>query len=350
MTKAVRISIAMTTYNGARYLAAQLESLAAQRVLPLELVVCDDGSTDDTLSLLEAFAVRSPFPVRLHRNPVNLGFAENFFQAARMCAGDWIAFCDQDDVWLPNRLDDVQRALAEMKDVALVVQSAYLCDAQLAHEGRLFPTTLKPGRHAPGRQFGFWVWLGFLQTFRADLLRELDHGDLPRNYFPGHDRISHDKWTCLIANAIDGVLVLDEPAALYRRHDAALTGSYARQDWKQRIDQALPVGGDHYAFLAEVAEETAQYLRRIAGPARPEFASALLRAAQGFDRMALIQTDRALLYTTRAPLKRLVCLLRIGGRGGYFGVPMTALGWKSGAKDLLRVLGVLSLLHRGARQ
>lgn len=348
MTQAFRISIAMTTFNGGRYLAEQLESLAAQRALPLELVVCDDGSTDDTMSILGAFAARAPFPVRVHRNPVNLGFAENFFQAARMCVGEWIAFCDQDDVWLPNRLEDVQSALIQRGDVALVVQNAHLCDAQLAQQGRLFPAALRPGWHAPGAQFGFWVWLGFLQTFRADLLRDLDTGNLPHNYFPGHDRLSHDKWTCLIANATGGVLVLEAPAALYRRHEAALTGSYAQQDWKQRVGKALPVGGDHYAFLAEVAAETANYLRRIAGPVRPDLTAALMRAAQGFDRMAAIQAERARLYTVRAPLARLGSLWRIAAQGGYIGPPMTALGWKSGAKDVLQALGLLGLMRRGA--
>ena len=187
-----------------------------------------------------------------------------------------------------------------------------------------------------------------LQTFRADLLRDLDTGDLPPNYFPGHDRLSHDKWTCLIANATGGVLVLEAPAALYRRHEAALTGSYAQQGWTQRIGKALPVGGDHYDFLAEVAAETANYLRRIAGPVRPELSAALRQAAQGFDRMAIIQGERARLYKTASPLARLGCLLRIAARGGYVGRPLTALGWKSGAKDALQALGVLGLLGRRA--
>jgi glycosyltransferase involved in cell wall biosynthesis len=344
----MRISVAMATYNGARYLNEQLDSLAAQRILPFELVVCDDGSSDATLAIVEEFATLAPFPVRLHRNPANLGFTENFFQTARMCSGDWIAFCDQDDVWLPNRLEAVERAVEKQGDVTLVVQNAFLCDARLSHKGQLFPAALKPGRYGPGEQFGFWVWLGFLQTFRADLLRELDTSDLPRNYFPGHDRISHDKWTCLIANAIGGVLVLDEPAALYRRHDAALTGSYARQDWRQRIGKALPVGAAHYAFLAEVAEETASYLRRIAGPVRPELSAALQQAALGFDRMAIVQGERARLYRVKSPLARLGCLMRIVLRGGYVGRPFTALGWKSGAKDALHALGLLRLLGRRA--
>lgn len=344
----MRISVAMATYDGAAFIEAQLQSLAAQDLPPFELVVCDDGSSDATPELVEAFAARAPFPVRLHRNPANLGFAANFLRAASLCKGDWIAFCDQDDVWLPNRLSDVQRGLERNPGVALVVQNAYLCDERLAHEGRLFPARMEPGRYPPQSQFGFWVWPGFLQTFRADLLRAIDTGALPRNYFPGHDRLTHDKLTCLVANATGGILVLPEPAALYRRHGRALTGNYDKQDLRERIGKALPVGRDHYAFLAEVADETAAYLRRIASPQPAALSADLIGAAGGFDRMAAIQRARAELYAARSRLSRLRWLGRIAASGGYVGPPMTAMGWKSGAKDALHALGVLGLFGRGA--
>ena len=62
------VSVAMATYNGAAYLARQLDDLAAQSILPAELVICDDGSTDNTLAILERFAITAPFAVRAHRN------------------------------------------------------------------------------------------------------------------------------------------------------------------------------------------------------------------------------------------------------------------------------------------
>src|SRR5690349_15385572 len=105
----MRISVAMATYNGAPFLPEQLQSLAAQTLPPFELVVCDDGSTDRTIQILREFATSAPFPVRIHENSERLGFGDNFLKAAALCQGDWIAFCDQDDIWLPHKLETVAR-------------------------------------------------------------------------------------------------------------------------------------------------------------------------------------------------------------------------------------------------
>ena len=108
MTHSKTISVAMCTYNGEKYLREQLESIALQTRLPAELVICDDRSTDSTSEIIRNFADSAPFPVRFNLNPVNLGGAtkgitKNFEQASRLCTGDLIAFCDQDDVWLPKK-------------------------------------------------------------------------------------------------------------------------------------------------------------------------------------------------------------------------------------------------------
>ena len=78
------ISVALCTYNGARFLEQQLASLEAQELRPDELVVCDDRSTDNTVQMLESFARTAPFPVRIHVNPVNLGSTRNFDRAMRL--------------------------------------------------------------------------------------------------------------------------------------------------------------------------------------------------------------------------------------------------------------------------
>lgn len=340
----MRISIAMATFNGAKFLDKQLSSLVKQENLPDELIVCDDGSTDNTLEILHEFARRAPFPVSIHKNETNLGFSDNFMKAARLCSGDWVAFCDQDDIWLPHKISDAMAAIEKHPGVNLILQNSIICDEQLNHVGRIFPDMISEGLHPPQSQFGFWVWLGFLQTFRRDLILNFWEGARPRNYFPEHRFMSHDKWTCLIANAIGGIAVLPEPAALYRRHMNALTGDYGVQNLKKRIEKALPVGADHYAFLSEVADETAQYLRRLSNGAEPVIADEFCQSARGFDQICAILKARAALYMERRFAMRASIYLRIALQGGYIGPVMIALGWKSGAKDLLQVLGVLGRL------
>ncbi len=337
----------MATYNGAGYLIQQLESLASQEKLPLELVVCDDGSTDETVSILERYSETAPFPTRIYRNEKNLGFADNFLKAASLCNGDFIAFCDQDDVWLPKKLKGAYEAIEENPETQLVLQKSYICNERLERSDRIFPNAIPPGRYGKQSQFGFWVWLGFLQTVRATVLESTSRTDRPRNYYPGHKLMSHDKLTCLLANALGGIVVLPEPVALYRRHSNALTGDYVVQTLRQRLDKALPVGSDHYAFLAEVANETADYLRRLAVDSDPAKASNLMASAASFDNLSSIQATRADLYSASNAKMRLRDYARIALSGGYVGLPMISMGWKSAAKDLLRVFGLLGTSRTG---
>lgn len=102
------ISVAMATYNGEMYLQEQLDSIASQSVPPLELVVCDDGSVDKTLEILENFKEKALFPVHIFKNESNLGSTLNFDKAIRLCCGDVIVLCDQDDIWRDDKLEKVE--------------------------------------------------------------------------------------------------------------------------------------------------------------------------------------------------------------------------------------------------
>lgn len=126
MIEPVSISIALCTCNGERFLAEQLDSIARQKYLPSELVVCDDASEDGTYSLLQEFASSASFPVRLYRNPQRLGIGANFEQAIRLCEGDTIAICDQDDVWLPNKVAKFAELFAAGADWVC-------CDAEVSN-------------------------------------------------------------------------------------------------------------------------------------------------------------------------------------------------------------------------
>ena len=106
------VSVAMATYNGARHIQKQLDSLAAQSYLPAELVISDDRSEDDTLAIIQDFAESAPFPVALHVNSDRLGYRRNFMKAASLSRSELIAFCDQDDRWYPHKLAVIVEAFA----------------------------------------------------------------------------------------------------------------------------------------------------------------------------------------------------------------------------------------------
>ena len=126
--QSLRLSIALCTYNGARSLEEQLQSFAAQHRLPDELILSDDGSTDNTLALAEQFARTAAFPVRIVRNPKNLGYNRNFAQAIALCTGDIIALSDQDDLWYPQKLARLQALFLEHPEADGIFSDGDLID------------------------------------------------------------------------------------------------------------------------------------------------------------------------------------------------------------------------------
>ena len=97
------ISVAMATYNGGRFIRCQIESILNQTLQPDEIVVCDDGSTDDTVTVVREMA-EADSRIHLYVNEDNLGPIQNFAKAMRLCKGDYISLSDQDDVWDDDKL------------------------------------------------------------------------------------------------------------------------------------------------------------------------------------------------------------------------------------------------------
>lgn len=126
----LRLSIALCTYNGERFLAEQLDSFVAQERQPDELVVCDDGSLDETLPMLHRFAATANFPVHIIENSGRLGSTANFAQAIGLCAGDIIVLSDQDDVWFSTKLARIESAFTAAPSVDGFFSNGILIDEQ----------------------------------------------------------------------------------------------------------------------------------------------------------------------------------------------------------------------------
>ena len=125
------ISIAMATYNGEKYLQQQLDSIAAQSVLPDELVVCDDCSKDDTVEILENFKNKVNFEVKILKKQINSGYIKNFARVISETKGNYIFLCDQDDFWFPNKIEVVLKTFKENPNIQLVAHNAIITDSDL---------------------------------------------------------------------------------------------------------------------------------------------------------------------------------------------------------------------------
>ena len=201
------ISIAMATYNGASHLQEQLDSFLGQSRLPDELVVCDDGSIDATLDILERLRVKAPFEVKIYRNEVNLGFTKNFEKALSKCSGDLLFLADQDDIWYADKLAVAESAFLADATKLLFVSDGNLVDEKLNWHGA---TALSQVLAGYGTSDALVV--GALTAMRKEYLTYA----LP---LP-HGIVGHDVWLHNLARHLGTRLVFGQSLQSIRRHSS----------------------------------------------------------------------------------------------------------------------------------
>lgn len=250
----MKISVALCTYNGARFLGAQLASLAAQTRLPGELIVCDDGSTDATISLVRSFATNAPFPVHVHINSINLGVAANFSKATELCSGDLIAFSDQDDVWLPHKLARAEQMIHQSIDPA----GTLYCSRLQYVNTSLVPLGLSPIAIAIGFQNAIVenIATGCSVVIGADVRRRLLQA-------APADMLMHDWWAYLVAAAFGQIVYDPIPTVLYRQHGGNVAGWEPRplKMWNRSKELVRRLLGDSRGMdsLSQAARFIATY-------------------------------------------------------------------------------------------
>jgi len=257
-----RVSVAMCTYNGARFLADQLASIASQHRLPDEIVVCDDGSTDGTIDVLDEFKRRAPFPLRLIVNERNLGSTKNFEQALRLCEGDIVFLSDQDDVWLPEKTQRVLEAFAGASDIGAVFTDAEIVDEELRPAGYgLWDAIRFPLRERDAMRSGFaaHVLLKHNVVTGATMALRRRYLDLvapiPGNWI-------HDGWIALLISAVARLEPIEERLVRYRQHARNQVGA-RREDLAGRVAAAKRVRRSAYLSVAQQYEIALDRLRSL---------------------------------------------------------------------------------------
>jgi glycosyltransferase involved in cell wall biosynthesis len=325
------LSVVICTYNGEAYLPLQLQSLLEQSRPPDEVVIQDDGSNDQSVTISEQFAGSAPFPVKVHRNESRLGYANNFLDATEKASGDLVAFCDQDDVWLPVKLE---RCLAffDEPDLQTVIHSAQLIDGSGARLGVRFPDYPRT-RTFDLTQASPWFYpQGFSMVFCRSLITEFSWKDRPISHLEPLPK-AHDQWVYFLASAIGKVAVLSDELVLYRQHQKNTCGAVS-QDMSSVMRAALTTGSQAYLASAERARDFAQTYRRLAEAHAEKYGPAFQRAARFFDETADIVARRGSMYAERGKLAKLSRLGESVRRGDYRSPQTGRLGAKALMKDI----------------
>lgn len=312
---AIGVSVALCTFNGARFVPEQLGSILGQDRAPSELVVCDDGSTDDTLTVvqdaLEEYrrgAGGSRAALTVLEGVVPLGVTRNFERAVLATSEPVIALSDQDDVWHAGRLERMLARFEEDDRLDLLHTDARLVD----EVGRPLGATLFESLEVSetelaleerGQAFDVFLRRNLVTGATTVFRRRILDAAVP---FP--ENWVHDEWLAIIAAAAGRVKVLREPTIDYRQHTGNQIGV---QDptLRYKIRRVLEARGDRNSVLAARFAVLADRLEALGPTVAPGYAAAA-RAKADFE------SARAAL-----PARR---LLRLGGvfalaRRGLYG-------------------------------
>lgn len=250
------ISIVLCTFNGVRFLDAQMASLCAQEGVG-EIVVVDDHSTDDTLALLLEYA-EADRRVRVYWNEVRLGVVRNFERAVSLASGEWIALADQDDVWLPHKLRRLQDAWDG--------QSGLIHHASHKFRGTVPRAVRSPAgerRKFSGSDLRRLLYrnsiVGHATLVRADIVRRL----MP---FPAD--VSHDWWIGAGSATQGTVQYVDEYLVHYRIHESNAYHSAGSRIRRLRSEHELRLNllnalAERGEMAEPVSEFVQQYRRRL---------------------------------------------------------------------------------------
>ncbi|MBE0498207.1 MAG: glycosyltransferase family 2 protein [Campylobacterales bacterium] len=201
-----RISIAMTTFNGEKFLQEQLESLLNQTYSNIEILICDDCSTDGTLNILSLY--KHVVNLKYIQNKKRLGVAKNFEKVLSLCCGDYIALADQDDIW---EKDKIQVLYENIGDALLIHSDAKLIDQNnnVLSESYFLKSNKKLRKNLHEYFFDNDV-TGCTALFKKELLE-------PALPFPANVAV-HDWWLAICASKHGKIKYLDRPLIAYRQH------------------------------------------------------------------------------------------------------------------------------------
>lgn len=226
------VSVVMTTFNGEKFLRQQVDSLLQQDYPNIEFIFSDDCSTDSTPNILREYAADHS-SIRLNFNVKNLGYVKNFETAIKLSRGEYIALCDQDDIWKPDRIS----RMMDQRDAADIVY----CDSELINEaGQSLNRNISDIKNLGDYTSSLPFTIGNCASGHAMLMKK----QFALRAMPFPDFLVHDWWLAFCASCEKGLKFIPLPLVQYRQHSANILGavkpeSGSRKKQKEREVQKI---------------------------------------------------------------------------------------------------------------
>lgn len=287
------VAIVMTTYNGGQYVSEQIDSILASTYQDFELFIYDDGSTDDTMSILRRYEEQDPLKLHVFQNETNLGVTINFLQALKKTTKDYVMFCDQDDVWKPNkialtlkRMRHMEAQLGKCTPMA-VFTDAIVVDRQLKvlHNSFFCSNHLNPKNTDLPHILMENKLIGCTVMVNQCLRKVLQSSRIP------NEARFHDWWIALIAASMGRIGYVNEGTLYYRQHERNVVGGAGFYTYiKNRV-----LSLQEQKISLQKLERQAEEFLSLYGEQLDEDKKNILETFSSLSRMNFIQKRRILL-------------------------------------------------------
>ena len=261
------VSICIATYNGQEYLKEQLDSVCNQTYKNIEILIQDDGSSDNTINIIQTY--QKKHNIELFINDANVGYIKNFETLIKKARGEYIALCDQDDIWAENK---IELLVNNISDSSLIYSNSLLIDSTGNSLNKTLQEKLKNNFIASKEPLNFF----FDNSVSAHAV--LFKKELLSTIFPFPEHIYFDAWIALNAANEEGVSYLEQNLVYYRQHStntlgnvkkvnssttSKITNKVAKKEKNilfilSKIDEFLEIKN-----LSEIDKNTLQELKRL---------------------------------------------------------------------------------------
>jgi glycosyltransferase involved in cell wall biosynthesis len=201
------VSVAMATYNGEKYITAQLESIINQTYSSLEIIITDDASSDNTVKIIKDFQKKYAF-IQLFITEINRGVTKTFEHSFKNCSGDFIAISDQDDIWELNKIEIL---LNQINNEDAIYSNSLLVDKNGVSLNKEFKSLMNLQSYYDGVPF----LMGNCVPGHTILMRTV----FVKKILPLPDEMMFDRWISFCAAANNGIKYVDNALVKYRQHD-----------------------------------------------------------------------------------------------------------------------------------
>jgi glycosyltransferase involved in cell wall biosynthesis len=230
----MKLSVALCTYNGEKFIKEQIDSILSQTLAVNEIIICDDGSNDNTISILEGYQKKHPDILKIFKNELNLKSVKNFEKAISLCTGDIIFLSDQDDIWKINKTDDYVAFFLQNPNISTIASNGYCINekSEILKKYALWdiPQFLKEEQiNFDYHKLIFYVInvaTGASMAFRKELCSEI----LP---FPIIKNFHHDEWIAMVSSRKEQFILLNDKYFYYRIHSNQQVGGVFYQKKEQ---------------------------------------------------------------------------------------------------------------------